>query len=160
MISPRPVTRRSPAPRPRRISQTLDDGPVNHAPIAVSDSYSVDEDTALVVTLPGVLSNDSDADGDPLSATLVSGPAHGTLTFNGDGSFTYNPDADYSGSDSFKYKVSDGAGHFSSAVVQLTVVAVDDAPTLKIRAGRGQRRFRHRARHRTGAVRSRRLRDA
>ena len=63
---------------------------------------------------------------------LVSGPAHGTLTFNGDGSFIYNPDADYSGGDSFKYKVSDGAGHFSSAVVQITVVAVDDAPTLKI----------------------------
>ena len=84
-----------------------------------------------------MLANDSDADGDPLSATLVSGPAHGTLTFNGDGSFTYNPDADYSGTDSFKYKVSDGAGHFSSAVVQLTVVAVDDAPTLKIAPASG-----------------------
>jgi hypothetical protein len=54
---------------------TLDDGPINHAPIAVSDSYSIDEDTALVISLPGVLSNDSDADGDPLSAALVSGPA-------------------------------------------------------------------------------------
>ena len=116
---------------------TLNDGPVNHAPVAVSDSYSVDEDTALVVSLPGVLANNSDADGDPLSATLVSGPAHGTLTFNGDGSFSYNPDADYSGSDSFKYKVFDGDGHFSSAVVQLTVVAVDDAPTLKIAPASG-----------------------
>ncbi|HKP22795.1 MAG TPA: Ig-like domain-containing protein, partial [Dongiaceae bacterium] len=116
---------------------TLNDGPVNHAPIAVSDSYSIDEDTALVINLPGVLSNDSDADGDPLSATLVGGPAHGTLTFNGDGSFTYDPDADYSGGDSFKYKISDGAGHFSSAEVSINVTAVDDAPTLKIAPASG-----------------------
>ena len=87
--------------------------------------------------MPGVFANDSDVDGDPLSAALVSGPAHGALTFNSDGSFTYNPDADYSGGDSFEYKVSDGAGHFSSAVVQITVVAVDDAPTLKIAPAAG-----------------------
>ena len=59
------------------------------------------------MTAPGVLGNDVDLDGDPLTATLVSGPAHGTLTFNPDGSFVYTPDANYSGPDSFTYTVSD-----------------------------------------------------
>ena len=96
------------------------------------DAYSVDEDTALVIGLPGVLANDSDGDGDALSAKLVSGPSHGSLTFNADGSFTYNADADYAGADSFNYKVTDGAGHVTSATVNLTVVAVADAPDLKV----------------------------
>ena len=46
----------------------------------------------------------------PLTAILVSGPAHGTLTLNADGSFSYTPDANYNGTDSFTYKASDGSG--------------------------------------------------
>jgi VCBS repeat-containing protein len=94
--------------------------------------YSVDEDTALIVGLPGVLANDSDGDDDALSASLVSGPSHGSLAFNADGSFTYNPDADYSGADSFTYRITDGAGNVTRATVNLTVVAVADAPDLKV----------------------------
>ena len=78
---------------------------------------------------PGVLGNDVDPDGDPLTATLVSGPAHGTLTFNPDGSFVYTPDADYSGPDSFTYTVSDGDQTSAPATVTLTVNPVDDPPT-------------------------------
>src|SRR6185503_14648290 len=63
---------------------------------------------------------------------LVSGPSHGSLTFNADGSFTYNPAADYAGADSFTYRVTDGAGHVTSAAVNLAVVAVADAPDLKV----------------------------
>jgi hypothetical protein len=61
--------------------------PVNDAPNAGADAYATNEDTALDVAAgPGVLGNDSDVDGDALSAVLVSGPAHGTLTPNANGS--------------------------------------------------------------------------
>src|SRR5207237_5702252 len=54
----------------------------DHAPVAVPDSYSTPEDTTLTVPAPGVLANDADADGDALTALLVSGPSHGTLTWD------------------------------------------------------------------------------
>src|SRR5439155_1567357 len=59
---------------------------VNDAPVAVNDSYSTAEDITLNVVATGVLSNDSDVDGDTLSAVLVSGPANGSLTLNSNGS--------------------------------------------------------------------------
>src|SRR5262249_5715396 len=77
--------------------------PVNDAPVAANDPSSVNEDTTLTVTAPGVLGNDSDVDGDALSAVLVSGPAHGSLTLSADGSFVYKPAANYNGPDSFTY---------------------------------------------------------
>ena len=55
-----------------------------------------------------MLANDTDVDGDALTAVLVTGPAHGTLTLNADGSFTYTPDANYNGADSFTYSANDG----------------------------------------------------
>src|SRR5439155_1283209 len=61
----------------------------DHAPVAVPDSYSTNEDTTVSVPPPGVLANDTDADGDALTAVLVTGPMHGTLTLNANGSFTY-----------------------------------------------------------------------
>ena len=66
----------------------------NNDPIAVDDGYSTSQDTTLVEpALTGVLANDSDPDGDPLSVTPtpVSGPSSGTLTLATDGSFTYVP---------------------------------------------------------------------
>ena len=89
-------------------SVTISYTPPNTAPVAVGDSSSTDEDTALTVAAPGVLGNDSDVDGDALTAVLVSGPAHGTLTLNANGSFTYTPAANYNGPDSFTYKANDG----------------------------------------------------
>ena len=52
---------------------------VNHAPVAANDAYSTPQDTALNVSAPGVLGNDSDPDGDALTAVLVGNPSHGTL---------------------------------------------------------------------------------
>ena len=101
---------------------------VNDAPAAVADAFSVDEDATLQVDAAGVLSNDTDADGDMLSASLVNSPAHGSLTFNADGSFIYTPDANYSGADSFTYQVNDGIADSSAVAVSLTVRAVNDAP--------------------------------
>jgi VCBS repeat-containing protein len=103
---------------------------VNDAPVANPDSYATDEDTALVVLAAGVLANDTDVDGGTLTAALQSGPAHGTVTVNSDGSFTYHPDANFNGSDSFTYTVSDGQGGTATGTVTITVRPVDDAPTL------------------------------
>ncbi len=63
--------------------------PVNHAPVAVNDAFTTDEDTAAT---GNVLLNDTDSDGDPRTAQLVSGPANGILTLNADGTFTYTPE--------------------------------------------------------------------
>ena len=101
---------------------------VNDAPVAVNDSYSTNEDTPLTVNAPGVLGNDTDVDGDSLTAVLVTGPTHGTLTLNSNGSFTYTPTANYNGPDSFTYRVSDGSALSNIATVSLTVTAVNDAP--------------------------------
>jgi VCBS repeat-containing protein len=102
----------------------------NQPPVATDDSYSVDEDAALVVSEPGLLGNDSDGDGDLLGALLVAGPAHGTLVVGADGSFTYTPEPNFFGSDSFTYQATDGTEASNVAVVNITVDAVDDAPTL------------------------------
>src|SRR2546430_13036551 len=82
--------------------------PVNDAPVAHNDSYTLAEDTTLTVAAPAILANDSDADGDTLLAALVSGPAHGSLALNPNGALTYTPAANFNGTDSFTYKVNDG----------------------------------------------------
>jgi VCBS repeat-containing protein len=101
---------------------------VNDAPVGVVDNYTTDEDTALTIPAPGVLANDTDIDSIDLSAILVSGPSHGTLTLNANGSFTYTPSQDYNGSDSFTYRASDGAAQSSITTVNLTVNPVADPP--------------------------------
>lgn len=70
----------------------------------------------------GVLANDVDADGDPLTATLLTGPAHGTLTFNADGTLVYTPATGYVGDDSFTYKINDGQfdSNVATAVIHVT----------------------------------------
>ena len=90
---------------------TLTVAPVNDAPVAVDDAYSTNEDTALSVPAVGLLANDSDVDGDPILANLVSGPAHGTLTLFSDGSFVYTPAANFNGTDTFTYRANDGSAY-------------------------------------------------
>lgn len=101
---------------------------VNDIPVAVNNTYSTNEDVTLTVAAPGVLGNDTDADGEALSATLVTGPTKGSLTFNANGSFTYVPNANTNGADSFTYRVSDGTADSAIATVAINVVAVNDAP--------------------------------
>ncbi len=64
---------------------------LNQAPLAAGEGYSTNEDTPLVVAAPGLLANDSDQDGDPITAVQNSGPPHGLLALNPQGSFTYTP---------------------------------------------------------------------
>jgi len=71
---------------------------VNYAPVAANDLYATNEDTLLTIRPPGVLGNDTDADGDPLTTILLTQPAYGSLTLNKDGSFTYLPSLNYFGS--------------------------------------------------------------
>ncbi|HEV3083221.1 MAG TPA: Ig-like domain-containing protein [Gemmataceae bacterium] len=100
----------------------------NQAPVAGADFYSVDEDNTLTVTTPGLLANDSDTEGDALSAVLVTGPAHGSLMLNADGSFTYSPDANFDQTDFFTYRVSDGANKSNTATVLIQINPVNDPP--------------------------------
>jgi len=107
---------------------------VNSLPESVDDTYGVDEDGVLSVEAPGVLGNDSDQDGDSLTAALEGEPSNGVVTLNADGSFLYSPDIGFNGVDIFDYKASDGLGASNVATVTITVnprnelpVAVDDA---------------------------------
>jgi len=101
---------------------------VNTVPVAQGDSFTTDEDMPLVVAVPGVLGNDSDGDGDPLTAMQVSGPGNGNLALNPDGSFTYSPNANFNGSDSFSYRANDGTADSEVVTVAITVNAVNDPP--------------------------------
>ncbi|HWS70553.1 MAG TPA: Ig-like domain-containing protein, partial [Thermoanaerobaculia bacterium] len=102
----------------------------NRAPAGSSDAYTTDEDTPLTIAAPGVLSNDTDPDGDALTATLVATPAHGTVTLQANGSFTYSPSPDFSGYDSFTYRVTDGQAVSADVTVNLTINAVNDPPSF------------------------------
>jgi len=102
--------------------------PVNDAPVAVDDHYTVAEKDTLTVAAPGVLANDIDVDGDILTAILVDTVQHGTLTLNSDGSFTYTPTAYFNGTDSFTYKAKDAELESDLAVVTITVTPVNDWP--------------------------------
>jgi hypothetical protein len=108
---------------------TFDASPADGPPMANADSFTVVHDRTLTVGPAGVLGNDtSDPVGRPLTATLVNGPAHGTLTLNPNGSFTYRPAAGYVGPDSFTYTARDGDFISESATVSMTVT--DQAPVV------------------------------
>ncbi len=109
----------------------------DHLPVAVDDAYRTNAGTSLTVdAATGLLANDSDLEGDALTAVEFSDPGHGTLTVDADGSFTYAPDAGFSGTDSFTYSVTDGTGASEPATVTLTVnntpVANDDHFTTPV----------------------------
>ena len=101
---------------------------VNDAPVAVDDEYTVAENETLTITAPGVLGNDSDVDGDTLSAILVDTVSNGTLELSANGSFIYTPDTYFNGTDSFTYKAKDAVLESDLAVVTITVTPVNDWP--------------------------------
>ena len=69
----------------------------------------------LRISIDGPLGNDGDADGDSLTASLVSGPGHGALVMGPTGNFVYTPSPNFFGNDSFTYRASDGLGGFATA---------------------------------------------
>jgi VCBS repeat-containing protein len=114
---------------------TLNISPDN-VPHATNDAYAVVHGGTLTVPAPGVLANDFDLDADPLTAVLATGPLHGTLTLNANGSFTYVHNGSNTLSDTFTYRASDGITQSTPATVTITVgpdaapVAVNDAYTV------------------------------
>jgi VCBS repeat-containing protein len=100
--------------------------PPNQAPVGVADAYNADQDVTLSIdAAAGVLSNDTDNEDDPLTAMLVTGPMHGVLTFQSDGSFAYTPDAGFVGSDSFTYRANDGSDDSDETTVTLEILAAE-----------------------------------
>ena len=99
--------------------------PVNSAPVAVDDAAATNEDSSLAIA---VLTNDTDANGDPLTVTNLTQPAHGSATLNPDGTVTYAPAANWFGTDSFTYTANDGQADSNVATVTITVKPVNDPP--------------------------------
>jgi hypothetical protein len=97
--------------------------PVNNAPVANNDSAATNQDIAVN---GNVLSNDTDADNDALTASVVSGPANGGVVLNPNGTFTYTPGLGFHGVDTFTYKANDGLADSNVATVTVTV---DGKPT-------------------------------
>ena len=112
-----------------------DDDSVESAkpPVAADDEYATDQDVVLSISAPGVLGNDSDADGRDLTAAVVDGPTSGGLKLEADGSFAYQPKPGFFGVDSFTYRAGNGELESDPATVTITInevkkppVAVDD----------------------------------
>ncbi|MBS0321949.1 MAG: tandem-95 repeat protein [Proteobacteria bacterium] len=113
--------------RTREVTTATSEGPrvyTNHPPVAVADAYTVLRNST---TAFDVLANDHDPDGNPLAIVATSAPAHGTATI-GAGRISYSPAAGYVGTDTFTYTIDDGKGLTASAVVTVTVQALNHPP--------------------------------
>jgi hypothetical protein len=102
---------------------------VNGSPAAIGDQYVIHQNFPLTSSI-GVLANDRDLDGNPLTAVLVSGPSHGTLALNTDGSFHYTPDVHFHGTDSFTYLASNGSVSSDPVTVTITVQLTIPPPSV------------------------------
>ena len=92
-------------------------------PIAATETYATDQDQTLAVSASGVLANDTDPDGNVLTAQLDASPSYGSLILNSNGSFIYTPVAGFIGADLFTYHASDGTLNSNIVTVHLTVTA-------------------------------------
>ncbi len=106
--------------------------PLNDAPVAVDDFYTINEDQVWSMPLPvqGLVTNDSDPDGDSLRVVTLENAVNGTLSVVS-GNLVFTPNAEFSGTASFDYRVTDDKGGVDKGTVFINVVAVDD-PTQTI----------------------------
>jgi hypothetical protein len=95
---------------------------VNHPPVAAGQSVQTNEDTAAAISLSA-----TDVDSDPLTYSVLTSPAHGTLSGTAP-NLTYTPAAHFFGSDSFTFRANDGSANSNTATVQITVVHVNHPP--------------------------------
>ena len=107
--------------------------PTNTPPLANDDDYYTLHDTSISEAAPGVMGNDWDDDGDPITAVLITGPTHNdpdgppSFDLSADGSFYYRPKPDWAGQDEFTYYVTDGIDDSPPATVHLYV---DNTPPV------------------------------
>ncbi len=116
---------------------TIDVSNVNdNSPVAVSDAITVNEGgtaTSLTSGASSVLTNDSDADRNDITAILVSNVSNGTLTLNSNGTFIYTHNDSESTNDNFTYRVNDGSTDGNTVSVSITINAVNDnSPVLSV----------------------------
>ena len=105
---------------------------INNPPVAVTETIAVLEAGTATTLNDGVttslLANDTDGDGDPLTAVLVTNPTEGTLTLNPDGTFSYVHGGGNLSSDSFTYSANDGKINGVPVMVSVTVTGTNDPP--------------------------------
>ena len=98
-----------------------------HIPVATfASTVTLNEDSNKSIQLTASDTNASHN----ITYLLVSGPTNGAIGTNTDGNFTYTPNNNYNGSDSFSYKVSDGDANSTAKTINITITAVNDAPTI------------------------------
>ena len=105
---------------------------INNPPVAVTETIAVLEAGTATTLNDGVttslLANDTDADGDALTAVLVTSPTEGTLTLNSNGTFSYVHGGGNLSSDSFTYSANDGKINGAPVTVSITVTGTNDPP--------------------------------
>ncbi|MBI2828014.1 MAG: DUF4892 domain-containing protein [Acidobacteria bacterium] len=97
----------------------------NGVPVAVDDTTGIQAGTTAQVS---VTANDSDPDGDPLTAALVKPPTRGRAELGADGTLRYTPEAGFAGDDALTYAIEDGLGGRAEAVVRIAVAAPPPPP--------------------------------
>ena len=132
----------APSSAPRTVSFTINDGelesntltrdiniiPVNDAPFATTDRFSIFEETVL---FGNTTSNDVDPENDDLIYSVIEGPSYAnTFQLNANGLFNYVPDRDFFGVDEFTYQVLDGNGGIATARVEIAVQNINDTPIV------------------------------
>ena len=101
----------------------------NAAPVGQPDLYSAYENSPIDVPAPGVLSNDTDADGDPLRAELLGEPGpFDNFEFRSDGSFFLQPLLDWDTDFTFRYRVTDGIAYSDPVTITIDMIAVNNPP--------------------------------
>ncbi|MBL9139838.1 MAG: cadherin-like domain-containing protein [Verrucomicrobiales bacterium] len=104
--------------------------PSNRTPLGTPDIYALLANTTYSIAAPGFLANDIDPDGQVITAVSIQDNVdHGTLAAFADGSFNYTPNPDFTGTDSFAYRMRDASNNFSDPVlVTLVVTAGNRGP--------------------------------
>ena len=113
------------------VTITITINPVNDIPLTVSDTLTVNEAGTVTLKASGastLLDNDTDSEGDSLTAIGVTSPTNGTLTLNPNGTFSYVHDGSETTTDTFSYKSNDGTNDGNTVTITITINPINDAP--------------------------------